>query len=172
MTAHTIGWEEGAAAWSEAARFFARVIVLDPAYISHGEIQTGLSLDGTTWIADLEARFLAEAIGEEARSPERSLAVARNDATGGAIVAAAAVSWNFDTPDAPYAVLQDAAVEPTLRSRGIGVDLVAFVEREALARGARWLFLESGKDNVRAHNFFKRAGFHEVSHVFAKRLAG
>jgi len=171
MTACRIGWEEGAAAWGDAARFFARVISLDPAYISHGEMQTGLSLDGRTWIADLEARFLAEATAEEAGSPGRSLAVAR-DGTSGGIAAAAAVSWDFDTPDAPFAVLQDAAVEPALRSKGIGADLVAFVEREARARGARWLFLESGKDNVRAHSFFERVGFHEVSHVFAKRLAG
>jgi hypothetical protein len=74
MIARKIGWEEGSAAWAEAARFFARVISRDPAYISHGEIQTGLSLDGKTWIANLEARFLAEATGDQGG---RSLAVAR-----------------------------------------------------------------------------------------------
>lgn len=166
MSAYRIGWEEVPAAWADAARFFARVITLDPAYISHGEIQTGLSLDGKTWVADLESRFLAEATAGRGVT---SLALAR-DATS-AIIAAAAVSWNFETADAPFAVLQDLAVEPALRSRGLGAEMVAFVEGEAQARGARWLFLESGKDNLRAHAFFERAGFHEVSHVFAKRLA-
>lgn len=172
MTAYKIGWEEAPAAWAEAARFFARVISADPAYISHGEIQTGLSLDGKTWVADLEARFLDEATSEHAGaaagSPKRSLAVAR--AADGSIVGAAAVSWSFETADAPFAVLEDLAVEPALRSKGLGAEMVSFVEREVRARGARWLFLESGKDNRRAHAFFERAGFHEVSHVFAKRL--
>jgi GNAT superfamily N-acetyltransferase len=166
MTAYKIAWEEGQAAWTEAARFFARVISLDPAYISHGEIQTGLSLDGKTWIPDLEARFLAEATSDQSG---RSLAVARDAKV--AIVAAAAVSWDFEAEDAPFAVLQDLAVEPSLRSRGLGADMVEFVEREARARNARWLFLESGKKNHRAHTFFERAGFDEISHVFAKRLA-
>jgi ribosomal protein S18 acetylase RimI-like enzyme len=165
MSVHQIAWEEAPAAWADAARFIARVIALDPAYISHGEIQTGLSLDGKAWAPDLEARFLAEATREAGVT---SLALARDAA--GAIVAAAAVSWNFEAADAPYAVLQDLAVEPALRSHGLGAEMVRFVERAAHARGARWLFLESGKDNARAHAFFERAGFHEVSHVFAKRL--
>lgn len=166
MSGYRIGWEEGAAAWADAARFFARVISADPAYISHGEIQAGLSADGKTWIADLEARFLMEATSDQS---DRSLAVARD--TENAIVAAAAVSWHFETGDARYAVLQDLAVEPSLRSRGLGAQMVEFVEREVRARDAAWLFLESGKDNRRAHRLFERAGFQEISHVFAKRLA-
>jgi ribosomal protein S18 acetylase RimI-like enzyme len=165
MSGYQIAWEEAPAAWADAARFFARVITLDPAYISHGEIQTGLSLDGKTWVPDLEARFLAEATRERGLT---SLALARDPAH--AIVAAAAVSWDFETADAPFAVLQDLAVEPALRSQGLGAEVVAFVERETRARGARWLFLESGKDNARAHRFFERAGFRALSHVFAKRL--
>jgi GNAT superfamily N-acetyltransferase len=165
MTEYKIAWEEGKAAWREAAAFFARIISLDPAYISHGEIQTALSRDGKTWIADLEARFLAEAAGDQIG---RSLAVARD--ANGVIVGAAAVSWNFETEDALFATLQDLAVEPLLRSKGLGTQMVEFVEREVRARKARWLFLESGKNNHRAHAFFERTGFEEVSHVFAKRL--
>jgi ribosomal protein S18 acetylase RimI-like enzyme len=166
MTEYKIGWEEAPAAWTEAARFFARVISLDTAYISHGEIQTGLSLDGKTWIAHVEARFLAEATADQAG---RSLAVARD--AKGVIVAAAAVSWRFETEDAPFATLQDLAVEPSLRSKGLGTEMVQLVEREVRGRKAAWLFLESGKDNRRAHAFFERAGFDEISHVFAKWLA-
>jgi ribosomal protein S18 acetylase RimI-like enzyme len=165
MTGYKIGWEEGPVAWADAARFFARVISADPAYISHGEIQTGLSADGKTWIANLEARFLAEATADQS---DRALAVARD--AKNAIVAAAAVSWDFETEDARFATLEDLAVEPALRSNGLGAEMVEFVEREARARNAAWLFLESGKDNQRAHKFFERAGFQEISHVFAKRL--
>ena len=164
---HCTAWEDNRDSWMEASRFFARTIALDPAYISHGEIQTGLSLDGRTWIEDLEARFLAEAAADD---EPRSLAVVR-DATG-CIIGAAAVSWSFETPDAPFATLQDMAVDPTVRSQGIGDALVAFVEAEVWRRGARWLFLESGKDNVRAHRFFERCGFAEISHVFVKHPPG
>lgn len=162
--AHTIRWEEGREAWADASRFFARTISADPAYISHGEIQAGLSLDGKSWIADLEARFLAEAASDE---EPRSLAVVRDGA--GRILGAAAVSWSFEQADSAFATLQDMSIDPEFRSHGIGVELAAFVEQEAWRRGAHWLFLESGKNNVRAHHFFERCGFAEISHVFAKR---
>ncbi len=48
--------------------------------------------------------------------------------------------------------------------------MVAEVERAAQRRDMDWIFLESGKGNVRAHRFFERHNFHEVSHVFARRL--
>src|SRR5262245_59045699 len=166
MTGYKIAWEEGPAALADAARFFARVISLDPAYISHGEIQSALSADGRSWIPDLEARFMAEAAADE---NGRALALARD--AGNAIVGAAAVSWSFEPGGARSATLQDIAVEPALQSKGLGAEMVAFVEREARAKGAAWVFLESGKDNRRAHAFFERAGYQEISHVYAKRLA-
>jgi hypothetical protein len=43
---------------------------------------------------------------------------------------------------------------------------------KARSRGAAWLFLESGRDNRRAHDFFTRRGFTEISWVFARRLNG
>jgi hypothetical protein len=39
-------WAPSATEWCDAAEFFARVMSADPAYISHGEIQAGLSPDG------------------------------------------------------------------------------------------------------------------------------
>ncbi len=118
-------WATSKAEWAEAAKFFARVISKDSAYISHGEIQTGLSLDGKTWAPNLEERFLAElgAIDET-----RGLVLLRD--AEGEIVAAANVTWSFETPGAPFATLQDLAVEPgapggrhrraPLASRGAG----------------------------------------------------
>ncbi|MFZ1107914.1 MAG: GNAT family N-acetyltransferase [Rhodomicrobium sp.] len=156
-------WATSKAEWAEAAKFFARVISKDSAYISHGEIQTGLSLDGKTWAPNLEERFLAElgAIDET-----RGLVLLRD--AEGEIVAAANVTWSFETPGAPFATLQDLAVEPALRAGGIGARLLQAVEQEAARRGAKWLFLESGKDNHRGHAFFERRGYSEVSRVFIK----
>ena len=155
-------WAANKAEWAEAAEFFARVIAADPSYISHGEMQTGLSPDGKTWASGLEQRFLAE-LG---RDDERGLAIVRGAC--GKIVAAANVTWCFETADAPFATLQDMAVEPAMRMAGLGARLLRFVEDEALRRGAKWIFLESGKSNHGAHAFFAREGFVEISHVYVR----
>jgi GNAT superfamily N-acetyltransferase len=158
-------WAASKAEWAEAAKFFARVISQDDAYISHGEIQTGLSLDGKSWAPNLEQRFLAELGGVD---DTRSLVLLRD--AEGKIVAAANVTWSFETADAPFATLQDMAVEPALRAGGIGARLMQAVEHEAARRGAKWMFLESGKDNHRGHAFFERHGYSEVSRVFIKAV--
>jgi GNAT superfamily N-acetyltransferase len=162
---HDIRWATNKQEWADVARFFARVIGSDPAYISHGEIQGALSLDGKTWAPDLERRFLEE-LGDY--EDTRGIAIMRD--SSGTIVSAANVTWSFDVAEAPFATLQDLAVEPVLRSAGLGAQLVAFVEEEARRRGAKWMFLESGKNNHRAHAFFERHGFGELSHVFMKRF--
>lgn len=161
----TLGWTAAPKDLEEIARFFARVIAQDPAYISHGEIQTGLSLDGARWRPDLEQRFIEDMKGIDVT---RSVAFAREGA--GALIGAAVVHWSLDDPEAPFATLEDLAVEPARRSHGVGEMLVKLIEAEAIARGAKWVFLESGRHNHRAHAFFERAGFAPVSHVFAKKL--
>lgn len=99
--------------------------------------------------------------------PERSVLVARD--ADGAMVAASIVLW-VETPRIRYAVIEDLSVDPAARSHGIGAAMVAAIEAEAKRRDMGWFFLESGKDNERAHAFFERHGFETVSHVFAKRL--
>lgn len=159
-------WAGAEADRRAAAAFFARIVALSPAYISHGEVQTALSLDGRTWAPNLEARYTRDLL---AHGPTRQLLLARDD--GGALVGASVVCWDFEEPEAPFATIEDLAVEPAWRSRGLGAEMLAFIETEARKRGAKWLFLESGKDNARAHAFFEREGFAEISHVFTKRLA-
>ena len=50
--------------------------------------------------------------------------------------------------------------------------MLLWIEDEAAKRQCRWLFLESGKNNLRAHSFFERHGFREMSHVFIKPVGG
>ncbi len=158
-------WVTDARDWPEIAEFFAATIAVDHGYISHGEIQTGLSADGVNWASDLARKFLAE-LGEP--GDDRSLAVCRDGAD--AIVAAANITWTHEPPGIPFATIQDMAVSPHLRSTGLGSRMFEFLLAEAKARGMAWVFLESGKDNHRAHEFFIRNGMTEVSHVFGKRL--
>ena len=160
----TIAWTASPAERADAARFFARTVGLDTAYISHGEMQMGLSLDGKTWAPDLEVRFLEDVAKKD---DNRNIAVARNNR--GIIVAAAIVYWE-QTDRASFGVLEDLAVEPPLRSAGLGARMSDFIDAEAKKRGCRWLFLESGKDNTGAHAFFARQGYDEISRVLAKSL--
>ncbi|MBR0553284.1 GNAT family N-acetyltransferase [Stakelama marina] len=158
----TIDWAPDAL-MEDVARFFARVISGDDSYISHGEVQTGLSSDGRHWAPDLAAKMIADF---EELGPCRSVAVASD---GGRIVGAAVLLWVRGGRVA-YCVLEDLAVDPAVRNRGVGADLVAFAEEAARERGMAWIFLESGLHNHGAHRLFERSGFRPISKVFLKPL--
>lgn len=160
----SLEWDKRPETARAAAAFAGAVIGGDTAYISHGEIQTGLSLDATHWAPDLATLYAADFVdlGED-----RDLLVARDG--GGAIVGIAVVAWE-ETPRRKFAVLEDMAIDPARRSLGIGKRLLDAVAERVRGRGIEWLFLESGLRNVRAHAFFERNGFEEISHVFARRL--
>ena len=145
------------------AAFFARIVALDDSYVSHGEIQTGLSLDGEHWVADLDTRMAEDLMS---LGDERSVAVAFD--TGG-LVGAAIILWQV-TPRVSFMVIEDLAVDPAARSHGVGAALVDLAQREGVARGMHWAFLESGLHNEGAHRFFEKHGFHAMSKVFSKRL--
>ncbi len=146
------------------ARFFGEVIGRDARYISHGEIQTGLSLDGATWIPDLTRRFEEDF---QDLGPDRRAVVAYDPADA---IAGAAVVLTVVEDHASYIVIEDVAVAPESRSLGVGQALVAFIEADAKASGAQWAFLESGLDNDGAHAFFERRSYRPLSKVFGKRL--
>lgn len=145
------------------AAFFSRIVALDDSYVSHGEIQTGLSLDGETWALDLDRR-MAEDLAD--LGDERSVAVAHD---GDTLVGAAIILWEV-TPRVSFMVIEDLAVEPARRSDGVGAGIMQFAECEGVARGMGWAFLESGLGNEGAHRFFEKHGFHAMSKVFSKRL--
>ncbi|HOY76586.1 MAG TPA: GNAT family N-acetyltransferase [Hyphomonadaceae bacterium] len=161
-----IAWETNAGVREAAAKFFVANIKADPAYISHGEVQCGLSVDGVTWADDLETRFVADLADIDA---DQHLAVMRDDQ--GAMIAVALVQW-VDTPRVKFGVIEDLAVPAQKRSSGLGQKMMLWIEDEAAKRQCRWLFLESGKNNLRAHSFFERHGFREMSHVFIKPVGG
>jgi GNAT superfamily N-acetyltransferase len=147
----------------EAADLMSAAIGLDPRYISHGEIQTGLSLDGRTWAPDFVDK-MREDFSD--LGPDRRLAVALVDDE---LVGAGVALFKQDDR-ARYVVLEDIAVSLTARSGGIGGELIDFIETEARRLGFQWAFLESGLDNHRAHALFERNDYRPVSTVFCKPL--
>ncbi len=159
----TLSWN-GPEDARQAAALAGRIVSLSEDYISHGEIQTGLSADGTTWVSNL-AELYAE---DFADLDGRDLVVAR--AADGVLVAFAVVAWE-QSRRRSFAVLEDMAVDPDARSGGIGARIVDAIAERVRSRGVEWLFLESGVRNTRAHQFYQRHGFTEISHVFGRRLA-
>ena len=145
------------------ASFLARTISADPAYVSHGEIQTGLSIDGKNWVDDLEAKFREDLADLD---EDRTVHVAINDGRlAGALIAFWALKGRTS-----YVVIEDLAVDPACRRLGIGDKLVRHVEEKARDRKVIWSFLESGLNNHGAHDFFVEHGYAAISKVFARRL--
>ncbi len=163
MDSLTFEWDTGAAA-EEAARFAAAAIGRQQSYISHGEIQTGLSVDGEHWIDGLEARYRQDFSDP---GDAREMLVARR--ADGAIAGVGVISWQLDGP-ARYGTIEDMAVDPDLRGGGIGQQLLERLVARLEERGCDWAFLESGRENRRAHAFFEANAFGEISHVFARKL--
>jgi GNAT superfamily N-acetyltransferase len=160
----SVSWVEAKADLTSIASFFSEVIADDESYISHGEIQTGLSQDGRTWSPELN-RLMAEDL--DGYDEERSIVVA-HDQQGG-VVGAAIIAWT-ETDRVSFGAIEDLAVARPWRSHGVGARMMAEIEERARERGAQWLFLESGLNNHGAHCFFERGGFQPISKVFVKPL--
>lgn len=161
----TIEWCGDPAESTLLAEFFVRHV--DPSYISHGELQVGRAIDPEHWSLDLQ-RVVADEISAAAggSEPEKRIAMAR---IGGSLAALAVVSFHagFGTP---FAILEDLVVDRSLRRKGIGATVLAWIEREARAAGCQSAFLESGLHNHDAHQFFDRNGFRSCSIVMMKSL--
>jgi ribosomal protein S18 acetylase RimI-like enzyme len=152
----------------ELAEFFARNVGSE--YISHAELQGGRALSPTEWRPDLKdvlAAEIAPRLASGASGPDgQPIAVAEQ---GGMLVALALVTFAASAPGS-FAVIEDLIVSPDTRGRGIGKAMLDWIAAEALKRGIRRLFLESGLANQRAHDFFEREGFHQTSMVMMKSL--
>ena len=146
-----------------AARFLAAAVRADDRYVSHGEVQTGLSPDGERWAPDLEALMVEDF---KDLGPDRAVLLAHVDGR----LAGVAVILRHADDRARYVVVEDVAVAPEARAAGVGGRMMDAIEADARASGADWAFLESGLDNDDAHRFFERRAYRPLSKVFAKRL--
>jgi GNAT superfamily N-acetyltransferase len=166
-----ISWGSAVARASELADFF--VANVGQEYISHSEMQGPRALSPTEWAPELPALLRHEIeprlhdTATRAPAPtSRPVAVAE---WNGAIVGLALVTFAGGAP-IPFAVIEDLVVGASYRSRGVGKAVMDWIAAEALARGIARLFLESGKDNHRAHEFFEREGFETCSIVMMRSL--
>ncbi|WP_165491028.1 GNAT family N-acetyltransferase [Lichenihabitans psoromatis] len=165
------GWCRDPAIASDIARLF--VAGADPSYISHSELQFGRAETPDRWASDLGAIILSsatKAIADAARpttDPHTKLAVAT---ANGTIVGFAFVSF-MPGVRTPFATLEDLLVTGA-RGQGAGRAMLDWIARTCRTAGFLRLFLESGARNDRAHHFFERHGFEQVSIVMKRDLPG
>lgn len=167
-----IAWCTNPGEAAELAEFFAANIT--PEYISHSELQGPRALDASHWRPGIVDIFRYEIAGRVEREKGQ---ISRNAASypvlaareGGRLVGFALVSFFMSAP-VSYAMLEDIAVDKTIRASGIGKQILDWITREAERAGCHRLFLESGFGNHRAHEFFHREGFEECSVVMMKTI--
>jgi GNAT superfamily N-acetyltransferase len=141
---------------------------LETSYISHSELQFGRADGIDRWAGNLHDQLLAE-FTERLQQPanaEARLLVAQCD---GVVVAVSLVTFNRDVA-ITHAVVEDLVVEKSKRGRGIGQAVMNWILARAREEGMRRVFLESGLANSRAHSFFERNGFRQVSVVMMADL--
>ncbi len=71
------------------------------------------------------------------------------------------------------AFIDDLYLAPEARGRGVGTQVMNFVEEQAVALGVQALHLEVEVRNRRAQNLYRRSGFTESGRrLLSKRLSG
>lgn len=140
-------------------------------YISHGEMQMGIGhlvFNGKEYVPQLDAdtRHLWLTYIEEHMTAEGMSVYKAEDSTG-ALLGFCVMETDSDG-GAPFGVLCDILVNAEARGQGVGSRLFSAAEDWFKSRNLKDVYLESGKNNHNAHNFFIRRGFMKVSEVYYK----
>lgn len=140
-------------------------------YISHGEMQMGIGhlvFNGKEYVPQLVAdtRHLWLTYIEEHMTAE-GMAVYKAEDSTGALLGFCVLETDSDG-GAPFGVLCDILVNAEARGHGVGGRLFSAAEDWFKSRNLKDVYLESGKNNHNAHNFFIRRGFMKVSEVYYK----
>lgn len=71
----------------------------------------------------------------------------------------------------PYALIENVVVDPEVRSKGVGYQLIKHVEQICIELHCTKIMLLSNSNRVEAHKFFERNGYNgSVSKGFKKYL--
>lgn len=140
-------------------------------YISHGEMQMGIGhlvFNGEEYVPqfDADTRHLWLTYIEEHMTAE-GMAVYKAEDSTGALLGFCVMETDSDG-GSPFGVLCDILVNAEARGHGVGGRLFSAAEDWFKSRNLKDVYLESGKNNHNAHNFFIRRGFMKVSEVYYK----
>jgi GNAT superfamily N-acetyltransferase len=130
--------------------------------------EDALGTHGDAWLPEhrdaYEAAF--EAI---AASPDNTVYVAER---AGRVVGTFQLTFipNLTGRGALRVKVESVKVSASLRSQGIGAQMMAVAEEVARSRGARILELTSNKARLDAHRFYERLGYDQSHRGFKKKL--
>ena len=152
-----VTWRDTTAPWNAAGQLIASCS--SPQTFTHGDIMAGRA----DW-ARSATTGLAETIAAEIRSTlERGHAAVVTAETPDGDVVGAAWMERHESGGRVTAVLQDIAVAPTSRHRGLGRSILQEVLRVSSAWSATAVLLETSLRNRRAQQFFTDLGFEPLA---------
>ena len=167
----SLGWCREITHARALARLFHKN--LTTAYISHSELQGPRALAPDRWAPDIAQSIEREVTGRLG-NPDDAPANGVTQLAGFLKVDAADVGVFLVTfsraAAVPFCILEDIVIDSQRRAGGYGKQCLDWLYGQCRARGYTRVFLESGIDNHRAHNLFKREGFGAVSVVMMKQL--
>ena len=139
-------------------------------YISHGEIQMGVG-DGhfedgvlVTSPSQNARHFWMKYIHSNLTDPEGASVFKAVDPEGG-LLGFCVVEIQEDGA-APFGMVCDVLVDEKKRCGGVGTALLETALAWLKEMGIKDVYLESGLDNHKAHEYFKRRGFVKVSEIY------
>lgn len=140
----------------------------DPDYISHGEMQMGVGVaavedgklsgrpapDGKAmWDKYIMSKFRSE-----------DAAVMKFECDGK--IAGFCVAEIMEDGAEPFGMVCDVLVDKNHRGQGAGGILLDAAVSWLRSKGVSGIYLESGKNNASAHEFFEKRGFRHISDIF------
>lgn len=140
---------------------FIAMLKNQQSYISHGEIQMGLSYDGETLAPDAKEKWLQYL--ERLTGRDKSYIYVLEDK--GKIVGFTIFGIEDDY-DKAYGVLYDILVIDEYRGTGASSKLYQSTIDKLKSEGVKDCYLESGVGNHSAHSFFEKKGFKHVSNIY------
>ncbi|MBP3419904.1 MAG: GNAT family N-acetyltransferase [Marinifilaceae bacterium] len=140
----------------------------NPSYISHGEVQMGVGElrfeegDLHGYIAPNGFDMWEKYIREKIEGNDAVVYIAESD---GRVAGFCVADIEEDGAD-PFGMVCDVLVLPESRGGGVGSMLLDVAISWLRSKGIKDIYLESGKDNHAAHEYFERRGFYHVSNIY------
>ena len=140
-------------------------------YISHGELQMGIANDELVineGAIDLWKKYIEDHIEDtdsEVMVNEEQLLSNSDSKKTTKIIGFYVLEINSDGAE-PFGVICDMLVDEAYRGKGIGREIFEQALKWFELKNIKDIYLESGKNNHSAHEFFEKLGFKMVSHIF------
>lgn len=140
----------------------------NPSYISHGEVQMGVGElklqqgEFQGYIAPNGTQMWEKYIREKISGTDAVVYVA---VVEGVIVGFCVADIEEDGAD-PFGMVCDVLVLPEWRKGGLGGKLLDKAISWLRSMNIKDIYLESGRNNHSAHEYFERRGFHHVSNIY------